>query len=435
LERRICLVGEKSSMAKKEKNYFKPNVVMSIHGILSNGKWQEILNTSLQKFGLKSLEYKYGFTVFPWLNNKRARKFKDWYLSEVKDLKNGLKINEPFHRPSIVAHSLGTLILVKALKKYPELKFDKIFLFGSIVPKNFDWYKLILNGQVNKVVLEKTKNDSVIKWSVFLTGSFNPSSRSGFLQESSYIKYECLDDFGHSDFQYEERFNEQFEKHLFDTPIQLLVKHGRNLNLSKLKEYFKKTHLIDNYNYGLEYSNNPISLERALDWAKIEPNIWSFLVDSYTDKVLGYINVLALSDNTHELFVKGKIDESEITANHVCNYDSNAKLNLVIMSIALHKDIMEKQGGINYTKPGELLTSTLSRKILEITNNGKKINNLTCVAWTPIGENLCKSFGLNLTTDTYKGLPIYSSTLKEIRNCKSDQIRPLFKWWLKKIRR
>jgi len=97
----------------------------------------------------QSTPYKYAYKVFRVLRyqiDNDAENFRDWYFNITDDANFGLKIAEPFHRPSIMAHSLGTWILVKMLSKYPEVKFDKIFLFGSIIPANFDWFQLLLSG-------------------------------------------------------------------------------------------------------------------------------------------------------------------------------------------------------------------------------------------------------------------------------------------------
>lgn len=408
---------------------------MSIHGYLSTGKWQVTATDASINSGLKSIEYKYGFTIFPWLNNYRAKKFNKWYQSEVVKSEHGLKVDEPFHRPSIVAHSLGTWIIAKALKKYPDIKFDKIFLHGSIIPREYDWYKLILNDQVNKIIVEKTKNDSVIKWGFFLTGSRFPSSQYGFIQKSSFIKYEEVDNFGHSDFQYSKRLQSQFALHLKDIPTQLKVIHGSELEMFSLKKYFNSTLKIDKHNYGVEYEENPVTIERAIEWAQVEKNIWSFIINSYNKDVVGYINILALDDETYTKFKTGNLTEDDIRANNICAFDIQGNLNLVIMSIALNEYVLTKTGSVLNSKPGELLIFTLSRKILELTGHGKRLNSITSVAWTDIGEKLCKSFGMIRTDYNYSNHPIYSVTVDELKRKNMDEVRPLCKWWINQIKK
>ena len=164
---------------------------MSIHGWNSDGEWQNKVTECLNDLNLTSVPYNYGkkfFKVLPYHIKKDVQAFRDWYFRIVDNQSNGIKIQEPFHRPSIMAHSLGTWILVKALTKYPEIKFDKIFLFGSIIPSKFDWFKLILGDQVNSVIYEKAKKDRIVPLGLIFTGSLRPCGTKGFIQKSSLIK-------------------------------------------------------------------------------------------------------------------------------------------------------------------------------------------------------------------------------------------------------
>ena len=410
--------------------------MMSIHGILSNGNWQEMLDGILSEEGLHHREFKYGFTIRfdPLKINKIVDKFRAWYFRICNDGRYELDIREPFHRPSIVAHSLGTWILAKAMQKYPEIKFDKIFLHGAIIPKTYDWYKLILNDQIGKVVLERANKDYVIPWSFFITGSMRPCSSHGFLQESSYIKIEPFPNFGHSDFQYPDHFKSIVAKHLYEVPVQLKLQHGKELDMKVMNKYFKRSEKIDTEVYGKVYTDsNPVTLERAQEWAAIEKNIWSFLIHSYTKEVIGYINVLALDNETHARFLKGEISENDISGDQIKSFDIVGGLNLVVMSIALDKKIREGKGDVMTSKAGEFLIMALSKKILDISNNGKKINSLTSVAWTTVGGNLSKSFGLKKTAFVYNSCPIYSINLNDLKNRIDDDIRPLARWWINQV--
>ena len=191
---------------------------MSIHGIWTKGSWQEKLDDCLKEAGLLSKPYKYGRKIHPWRINKEAKEFRDWYFSVVNNINFKLDIDKPFHRPSIIAHSLGTWIIAKALKKYPEIKFDKIFLFGSIIPADFDWFEIIMNDQVSSIIYDKASKDKVVPLGFFTTGKLSPSCTKGFFQKSSFIKEEKLTLFGHSDFNYNAHFSSYIQKHLRETP-------------------------------------------------------------------------------------------------------------------------------------------------------------------------------------------------------------------------
>lgn len=415
-----------------KKNHYNPKVFFSIHGILSLGKWQLIAEKKLIELNYKSIKYSYGFIVFPWFIKLRIRKFKNWYFNEINKIDNNLKIEEPFHRPSIISHSYGTYIIVKAMEKYPEIKFDKIYLYGSIIPFNFDWYSLYLNDQFNVVILEKTKKDIAIKFSFLITGSFYPSAKFGFKQNASFIKYEKIDKSGHSDFQYEQRFNNHISKHQKGIPNQLLLVNGSEIEKKQLRKYFKETEKIDLYNYGISYQENQITIEHALEWADIEKNIWSFLVNSYSRKIVGYINLISLDDATYNSFINGNISEDEIKANEITSFDINKKLNLVIMSIALDK-LYQMNVGLGLTsKIGEFIIMSLSDKIIRITDSGKKLNSISAVGWTPVGKNLCQSFGFETNGQNYLEYPIYILEKEQIIKGKNSS-RPFCHWWINEI--
>lgn len=222
--------------------------MMSIHGWASKGKWQNELTISLNRNHILSAPYNYGFRFFrasPWHIGRLVRKFRDWYFLTVDSQELGLQITDPLNRPSIMVHSLGTWIVARAIQKYPKIKFDKIFLFGSIIPSDFDWYNLIINDQVNSIIYEKANSDGVVPWSFIFTGSFNPSSKKGFSQESPFVEPVMVTKFGHSDFQYSERFKTYIQQRLYKEPHLLSIKRGRDLNHEQIKEYFKETLRID----------------------------------------------------------------------------------------------------------------------------------------------------------------------------------------------
>jgi hypothetical protein len=412
-----------------KKQYFKPKVVMSIHGYLSKGGWQLDLSEVIIENGLLSKEFKYGFTIrFDSFKQSRlVDRFREWYFNQV----NGLRIEEPFHRPSIVAHSLGSWIVAKAMLKYDDIKFDKVFLHGSIVPRDFDWYTLILRDQVNRITVEKSKRDWVLYLSFVLTGSFYPCGRYGFIQKCTFIKTIDVSKFSHSDFQYRSRWENQIKNQLIDPPTQLRVVHGSDISMKELKRYFKETLKIDMSVYGQDYLERPVTLNTALEWAEVEKNIWSIMLNSYSNKVVGYINTIAVDDETMLKFLNGEIAESDIQASSLVSFSVPGSLNIIVMSIALSKETLEHYGGVLGSKPGELLIISLADKLAKLSEDGRKLKKIGSIAWTPPGEALCKAIGLDKNGKSIQGHPIYSTTTSQLKS-KTD-IHPLCKWWLHKI--
>ncbi len=418
------------------KNFYAPKVLMSIHGYNSDGKWQDKLTNYLPEFNLKSAPYKYGRKVFKILPRhivKDVEKFRDWYFSVAENPSFGLKIDEPFHRPSIIAHSLGTWILAKTISKYPEVKFDKIFLFGSIIPKGFDWFKLILRDQVNSVVYEKAMKDKVVPLGLIFTGSLKPCGTEGFIQKSSFIKEEELSLFGHSDFNYKAHLNEYLKKRLAAKPHQLAVINGRDLTESGVDRLFRETGKIDQLIYADEYIENEITREKAINWFRIEKDIWSFVINAYTKSPIGYINAIPVKDDVYEKFCKGEILENQINAVDVVDYDDCLSYNLIVLSIAIKKSVYEEETRLTKGRIAEMLIMSFIYKINKHNNGKNKLKKFAAFAWTDEGKKLCEGFCMKKNTDNISGHPLYEVEISSLTKELIKEGNFMSKWWYNEL--
>jgi hypothetical protein len=163
-------------------------------------------------------------------------------------------------------------------------------------------------------------------------------------------------------------------------------------------------------------------------------NIWSFLKNSYTGEINGYLNVVAVDEETIDSFILGNKSEDEIKANNIISFSENCKLNLIIMSLTLDKKTKFNHGGNLNSKPGELLIATLSNKILQFTDNGRRLNKIAAIAWTPVGESLCRSFGIKKSSNNYLGHPIYASTRNDMRKVKTNEVHNICRWYVNKLK-
>lgn len=116
--------------AQKEERV-QDKALITIHGIRTNGKWQQELVEEVKKYSrsFNFIEVKYGFFdlisfVLPW---SRARKIRE-VAAELVRVIEGSKEAEV----NIVAHSFGTLIVAEAFKSLPESsKVNNVILCGS----------------------------------------------------------------------------------------------------------------------------------------------------------------------------------------------------------------------------------------------------------------------------------------------------------------
>jgi len=407
---------------------------MSIHGYNSNGEWQNKVTDCLSDQGLTSIPYNYGrkiFRILPHHIKNDVQAFRDWYFEKINNPTYGIKKLEPFHRPSIMAHSLGTWILAKALTKYPEIKFDKIFLFGSIIPSNFDWFKLILGDQVNSVIYEKANKDKIVPLGLLFTGSIKPCGTKGFVQKSTFIKEEVYPLFGHSDFNYQAHITRILEKHLFSTPHQLSVIHGRNLSQKEITKYFKDTSKIDYLTYPEEYHNSPLTLDNAINWFKIEKDIWSFIKNIYNNSTIGYINAVPVDDNVYDKFCSGEISETDLKASDILDYDNCITYNLLVLSIAIKKSQLKEDTTLNKGRIAEMLIMSFIYKINLHNNKSRKLKKIAAFAWTDEGMKLCNGFCMTKKDGEFSIKPLYEIDLTNSKNINTNGANFMSKWWYK----
>jgi serine/threonine protein kinase len=175
-------------------------VIVTLHGIRTHARWQRAFAEVAEGSGLRPRLDRWNFGFFssirfllPWSRLAKVRWFRTTYETEFSTLDNSLE------RPSIIAHSFGTYVLGNALLRYPYLRFHKVLLCGSILPRAFPWGPIIERGQVQEVRNEFGTEDiwtKLVDWFVRGTG---PSGLFGFRAEHPRLKQERFT-FSHSEY-------------------------------------------------------------------------------------------------------------------------------------------------------------------------------------------------------------------------------------------
>jgi hypothetical protein len=150
----VLALGERTAVAK---------VVFVLHGIRTHAEWQRAFSEVAQIAGWKVRSDRWNFGYFsvlrlllPGQRHAKVKWFRETYRTETRDKDVSLPDGT---YPSIVAHSFGTYILGNALLKYDWLRFDKVVLCGSILPRDFPWAELFRRKQVKAVRNEYGTND------------------------------------------------------------------------------------------------------------------------------------------------------------------------------------------------------------------------------------------------------------------------------------
>lgn len=180
-----------------------PRVVFPLHGIRTRAEWVRSFTQDAQLRDWLCREDSWNFGRFsllqfllPWGRKAKEKWFERTYANEIQV--GHLKLDEE-NLPSIIAHSFGCYLLGYSMLKYEQLRFNKIILCGSILPRDFHWDDLLERGQVRAVRNEFGVKDNWVKVVRYFVRGSGDSGAKGFL-----FTHPRLDQrkfvFNHSDF-------------------------------------------------------------------------------------------------------------------------------------------------------------------------------------------------------------------------------------------
>lgn len=168
---------------------------ISVHGMNTLGPWQKNINTTLQDNFIRHSLVDYGY------QRRRAfRPFTGGLLHEVAPLIVAAYVDsQRWELPtSAIGHSFGTLSIGTALRWNPDLMFNRIITFGSILPRDFPWRTMFDRGQVQRVLNEFCQSDPWVRRARFCIAGAGDSGCRGFHPPESFIDQAGYDWTGHS---------------------------------------------------------------------------------------------------------------------------------------------------------------------------------------------------------------------------------------------
>ncbi|MEP1383484.1 MAG: hypothetical protein ABJK64_06780 [Paraglaciecola sp.] len=193
----------------------KPILIAMIHGIRTQGEWHDRLKTFLEhdtSITVKPIKFGFIDCISFWLPVFTL--FRHLKVKHITKEMRLLKRDHPNHEVVVIAHSFGTFLISKFLKKNTDYNIDRLLLCGSIVPESFDW-----NALPNFPKQGNAINDIGCKdiWPVLAktsTFGYGASGRFGFNTHTIENRYH---NFSHSDF---------FSDSMFKTYWQPFIKNG-----------------------------------------------------------------------------------------------------------------------------------------------------------------------------------------------------------------
>ena len=173
----------------------KRKVIISLHGIRTRGTWQKDLTPIITEQGWIHYPLDYGsFSLARFIPSLVRSQKIEWFRQQYNEVRG----RYPHVVPSIIAHSFGTWLLCKTLGKYPNIKFDKIILSGSIAPRTFDWSGAYARNQFTAARNEIAKRDFWARHSKRFAWGTGDAGYAGFDQGADYLTQPVYSDYTHS---------------------------------------------------------------------------------------------------------------------------------------------------------------------------------------------------------------------------------------------
>jgi hypothetical protein len=146
---RRAVMGEFNGEETAPGEVSEKRVVMLLHGIRA-GSYRSWVSELAGVIGampnppvIRTPSYGYlsaiGFAL-PFVRAAQARRFLNWYSE--------LHVSHPAELISFAGHSNGTYILGRALLDVPSMRFARIYLAGSVLPRTYPWGLVFRRHQV-----------------------------------------------------------------------------------------------------------------------------------------------------------------------------------------------------------------------------------------------------------------------------------------------
>ena len=172
-------------------------LVLSVHGFNTRGDWKNRLGliltraTNGERFLYRPWDYGKFFIglLLPWSRRKQVKKFHVFYNDLVSEFPIKPEI-------CIVAHSFGTYIIGHAIRRFPELKFDRVLFLGSALPRKFNWINI--GNRIGKMLNLIGAADMALYFGRFIPGLGSAGSQ-GFSQSYHWLIQERETHSDHSD--------------------------------------------------------------------------------------------------------------------------------------------------------------------------------------------------------------------------------------------
>jgi hypothetical protein len=395
-------------------------LIFSIHGIRTAGAWQRVVAAELSNNGWTHVAFRYGyFSIWRFLSGRARRaiveQFHDWYIRQCT-LFQPNETSRLINRPSIVAHSFGAYVVGECMLKYSEVKFDKMILCGSILPRNFDWSQLLGRNQVWQVRNEYGLKDV---WAQAV-GRYVPrsgdSGYSGFELDSPCVTQQRFEYHQHSDYFKLGHCREHWLPFLQQRSLRVSVRNGSEIDTKReFSLVLDRAHEIDGICFGKIQNFVQAGVPRSLftRWIEINPDIYSFLMSHPGGRCVGYVNAMPVRQDTFRKISNGSLNERDITPDQLVSFRREGPIWLFLNSIAIEPGARRISQGV-FQEAAEYLIRSVEQRLLNYWRDfGARVVEVVAVGWTAEGREMCDTLGLKQRAFDRYGNPVYSLTVDE----------------------
>lgn len=195
-----------------------------------------------------------------------------------------------------------------------------------------------------------------------------------------------------------------------ETQTRYKLKDNSAITFEDIKNAVNLDHCVFE---GMEH----VSPEECWRWFKLNPDIYCFIEDTQTQKIVAYTNTAPITEECYDKIKSGKFLTTNITENMILSFEMPYPYSLYFFSVVIHPQHQNTQLFF-------MLVSALVEKFIGLTARDVYIKRMIADAVTPNGEKFCKLFGMNKITES-----AHSSSLYEVQ-----MIPPQFKKISKKVK-
>lgn len=158
---------------------------------------------------------------------------------------------------------------------------------------------------------------------------------------------------------------------------------------------------VDNKVYSSEFQG---IYETCLNWWNKNPDIYVMIEDCSTNKIVGYINAMPLSNEYYHRIRSGETIDTELPFEEIETYDFPDTYKLYFSSIAIQPEY-------HNTSAFKALFDAFMIHMLQLYDREIYFSSILADAVSVSGEKLCNYLGLNHIIDSNHGSKIYEGAL------------------------